>query len=180
MSDLFEQTVQVLVSLAMSADAETLDDATLNREVDALVDAYLVWTPTRRPAGFRPRGYNERDELAQAFWEKVPPKPIDTGIEPKRDRHGPHKEPAVAGPLVVLRHGRKHQFAAVVLPSRFLSMSIKPRATIDASDTSDLRCAETLRFSSAIAWLLATVRPSATVATSLSASTLSACELHCQ
>jgi hypothetical protein len=37
MSDLFEQTVQVLVSLAMSADAETLDDATLNLEVDALV-----------------------------------------------------------------------------------------------------------------------------------------------
>jgi hypothetical protein len=76
MSDLFEQTVQVLASLAMSADAETLDDATLNREVDALVDAYLVWTRTRRPAGFRPQRYNERDELAQAFWEKVPPKQV--------------------------------------------------------------------------------------------------------
>ncbi len=70
MTDLFEQTVQVLVSLAMSADAETLDDITLHREVDALIDAYLVWTRTRRPAGFRPQGYNERDELAQAFWER--------------------------------------------------------------------------------------------------------------
>ena len=30
MTDLFEQTVQVLVSLAMSADAETLDDITLH------------------------------------------------------------------------------------------------------------------------------------------------------
>ena len=80
MPDLFEQTVQVLVSLAMSVDAETLDDATLNREVDALVDAYLVWTRTRRPAGFRPQGYNERDELAQAFWEKVPPKQISERI----------------------------------------------------------------------------------------------------
>ena len=80
MTDLFEQTIQVLVSLAVSADAETLDDATLNREVDALVDAYLVWTRTRRPAGFRPQGYNERDELAQAFWEKVPPKQISERI----------------------------------------------------------------------------------------------------
>ena len=80
MSDLFEQTVQVLVSLAMSADAETLDDATLNREVDALVDACLVWTRTRRPAGFRPQGYNERDELAQAFWDKVPPTQISERI----------------------------------------------------------------------------------------------------
>jgi len=72
MTDLFEQTVQVLVSLAMLPDAETLDDITLHREVDALIDAYLVWTRTRRPAGFRPQGHNERDELAQAFWEKVP------------------------------------------------------------------------------------------------------------
>src|SRR6476646_1773817 len=80
MTDLFEQTLQVLVSLAMSPDAETLDDLTLNREVDDLIDAYLVWTRTRRPAGFRPRGYNERDELARAFWEKVPPTPISERI----------------------------------------------------------------------------------------------------
>jgi hypothetical protein len=72
MTDLFEQTVQVLVSLAMLADAETLDDIALNHEVDALIGAYLVWARTRRPAGFRPPGYNERDELARAFWEKVP------------------------------------------------------------------------------------------------------------
>ena len=72
MTDLFEQTVQVLVSLAMSADGETLDDLALNHEVDPLIDAYLVWARTRRPAGFRPPGYNERDELARAFWEKVP------------------------------------------------------------------------------------------------------------
>src|SRR5689334_11962989 len=80
MTDLFEQTLQVLVSLAMSPDAEALDDSTLNGEVDALIDAYLVWTRTRRPAGFRPRGYNERDELARAFWEKAPPTPISERI----------------------------------------------------------------------------------------------------
>ena len=80
MTDLFEQTVQVLVSLAMSADAETLDDITLHREVDALIDAYLVWTRARRPAGFRPRGYNERNELARAFWEKAPPTQISERI----------------------------------------------------------------------------------------------------
>lgn len=80
MTDLFEQTVQVLVSLAMSADGKTLDDITLNREVDALIDAYLVWRRTRRPAGFRPQGYNERDELAQAFWEKAPPTQISERI----------------------------------------------------------------------------------------------------
>ena len=80
MADLFDQTVQVLVSLAMSVDAETLDDITLHREVDALIDAYLVWTRTRRPAGFRPQAYNERDELAQAFWEKVPPTRISERI----------------------------------------------------------------------------------------------------
>ena len=60
MTDLFEQTVQVLVTLAMSADAETLDDITLHREVDALIDAYLVWTRTRRPAGFRPQAIMTR------------------------------------------------------------------------------------------------------------------------
>jgi hypothetical protein len=80
MTDLFEQTVQVLVSLAMSVDAETLDDVTLHREVDALIDAYLIWTRTRRPAGFRPRGYKECDELARAFWEKAPRTPISERI----------------------------------------------------------------------------------------------------
>jgi hypothetical protein len=80
MTNVFEQTLQVLVSLAMSPDAESLDDLTLNREVDALIDAYLVWTRTRRPAGFRPRGYNEREELARAFWEKVSPTPISERI----------------------------------------------------------------------------------------------------
>jgi hypothetical protein len=80
MTDLFEQTVQVLVSLAMSANDDTLDDITLNREVDPLIDAYLVWARTRRPAGFRPQGYNERDQLARAFWEKVPPTPISKRI----------------------------------------------------------------------------------------------------
>ena len=67
MTDLFEQTIQVLVSLAMLPDAETFDDITLHREVDALIDAYLVWTRTRRPAGFRPKDYNERDEFARPF-----------------------------------------------------------------------------------------------------------------
>ena len=57
------------MSLAMSPGQEFLDNSTLSREVDALIDAYLVWTRTRRPAGFRPKGYNERDELAQAFWK---------------------------------------------------------------------------------------------------------------
>ena len=80
MTDLFEQTVQVLVSLAMLPDAETFDDITLHREVDALIDAYLVWTRTRRPAGFRPQGHNERDELAQAFWDKVPPTEVSERI----------------------------------------------------------------------------------------------------
>ena len=80
MTDLFEQTVQVLVTLAMSAGAEKLDDMALNREVDPLIDAYLVWAHTRRPAGFRPRGYSERDELAQAFWDKVPPTQISERI----------------------------------------------------------------------------------------------------
>jgi hypothetical protein len=80
MTDLFEQTVQVLVSLAMWADGKNLDDIILNREVDPLIDAYLVWSRTRRPAGFRPPGYNERDELAQAFWEKVPPTQISERI----------------------------------------------------------------------------------------------------
>jgi hypothetical protein len=80
MTDLFEQTVQVLVSLAMSADAETLGDITLNREVDPLIDAYLVWACTRRPAGFRPKDYSEGDEPAQAFWEKVPPTQISERI----------------------------------------------------------------------------------------------------
>jgi hypothetical protein len=80
MTDLFEQTVQVLVALAMSADAENLDDAALNRDVDSLIDAYLVWVRTRRPSSFRPRDYSERDELAQAFWEKAPPTPISTRI----------------------------------------------------------------------------------------------------
>jgi hypothetical protein len=78
MTDLFEQTVQVLVSLAMSADGETLDDVTLNREVDPLIDAYLVWARTRRPAGLR--DYNERDDLARAFWEKAPPTQISERI----------------------------------------------------------------------------------------------------
>ena len=80
MTDLFEQTVQVLVTLAMSPDAETLDDVALNREVDPLIDAYLVWAHTRRPAGFRPKDYNERDELARAFWDKVPPTRISERI----------------------------------------------------------------------------------------------------
>jgi hypothetical protein len=79
MTDLFEQTVQVLVTLAMSADAE-LTDMALNREVDPLIDAYLVWARTRRPAGFRPKDYNERDELARAFWDKVPPTQISERI----------------------------------------------------------------------------------------------------
>jgi hypothetical protein len=80
LTDLFEQTLQVLVSLAMSPGAESLDQSTLNREVDALIDAYLVWTRTRRPAAFRPQGYNERDELALAFWKKVPPTQISDRI----------------------------------------------------------------------------------------------------
>ena len=80
MTDLFEQTVQVLVALAMSEDAEKLDDAALSREVDPLIDAYLVWVRTRRPASFRPRDYSERDELAQAFWEKAPPTQISERI----------------------------------------------------------------------------------------------------
>ena len=80
MTDLFEQTVQVLVSLAMSADGETLDDKTLNREVDPLIDAYLVWARTRRAAGFRPKDYSERDQLARAFWEKAPPTQISERI----------------------------------------------------------------------------------------------------
>jgi hypothetical protein len=79
-TDLFEQTVQVLVALAMSEDAEKLDDAALNREVDPLIDAYLVWARTRRPASFRPRDYSERDELAQAFWEKASPTRISARI----------------------------------------------------------------------------------------------------
>jgi hypothetical protein len=52
----------------------------LNREVDPLIDAYLVWAHTRRPAGFRPKDYNERDELARAFWDKVPPTQIGERI----------------------------------------------------------------------------------------------------
>jgi hypothetical protein len=80
MTDLFDQTVEVLVSLAISADRETLEDITLNHEVDSLIDAYLVWARTRRPGGFRPRGYNERDELARAFWERAPPTPISERI----------------------------------------------------------------------------------------------------
>jgi hypothetical protein len=72
MADLFEQTVQVLVALATSADAEKLDDMALNREVDPLIDAYVVWVRTRRPAGFRLRDYSERNELAEAFWERAP------------------------------------------------------------------------------------------------------------
>jgi hypothetical protein len=80
MTDLFDQTVQALVTLAMSADAEKLDDVALNREVDPLIDAYLVWAHTRRPAGFRPKDYNERDELARAFWDKVPPTQISERI----------------------------------------------------------------------------------------------------
>ena len=79
-TDLFDQTVQVLVILAMSPDTETLDDIALNREVDPLIDAYLVWVRTRRPAGFRPKDYNERDELARAFWDKVPPTQISERI----------------------------------------------------------------------------------------------------
>jgi len=73
MPDLFEQTVEVLVNLATSADPETLDDLALNSEVDSLIEAYLIWARTRRPAGFRPKNYSERDELAKAFWEKAPP-----------------------------------------------------------------------------------------------------------
>ena len=80
MTDLFEQTAQVLVSLAISADGETLDNIALNREVEPLIDAYLVWARTRRPAGFRPPGYNERDELARAFWEQVPSTQISKRI----------------------------------------------------------------------------------------------------
>ena len=56
----------------MSPNAEELDDMALNREVDPLIDAYLVWARTRRPAAFRPKGYSERDELAKAFLEKAP------------------------------------------------------------------------------------------------------------
>ena len=55
------------MAVAISADAEKWDDMALNREVDPLIDAYLVWAHTRRPAGFRPKDYNERDELARAF-----------------------------------------------------------------------------------------------------------------
>ena len=80
MTDLFEQTIQVLVTLAMSPDAERLDDIALNGEVDPLIDAYLVWAHTRRPAGFRPKDHNERDELARAFWDKVPPTRISKRI----------------------------------------------------------------------------------------------------
>jgi hypothetical protein len=60
LADPFEQTIQVLVTLPMSPDAEELDDMALNREVDPLIDAYLVWARTRRPAAFRPKGYTER------------------------------------------------------------------------------------------------------------------------
>ena len=56
MTDLFEQTLQVLVSLAISPDAETLDDCTLNHEVDGLIDAYLVWTRARRTGRLPPAG----------------------------------------------------------------------------------------------------------------------------
>jgi hypothetical protein len=80
LTDLFEQTVQVLATLATSAGAEKLDDMALNREVDALIDAYLAWVHTRRPAGFRPRDSNERDELAEAFWERAPPTRISERI----------------------------------------------------------------------------------------------------
>jgi hypothetical protein len=52
----------------------------LNHEIDPLIDAYVVWARTWRPAGFRPRDYNERDELAQAFWEKAPPTRISERI----------------------------------------------------------------------------------------------------
>jgi hypothetical protein len=57
MVNLFDQTVEVLVVLAKSADAEKFEDAALNREVDPLIDAYLVWVQTRRPANFSPDGY---------------------------------------------------------------------------------------------------------------------------
>jgi hypothetical protein len=80
MADLFEQTVEVLVALATSADAEKLDDIALNCEVDPLIDAYLVWVRTRRPAGFHPMHYSECDELAKAFWEKAPPTRISERI----------------------------------------------------------------------------------------------------
>jgi hypothetical protein len=80
MADLFEQTVEVLVALARSAEAEKLDDMALNREVDPLIDAYLVWVRTRRPAGFRLGNDTERDELAKAFWGKVPPTNISERI----------------------------------------------------------------------------------------------------
>jgi hypothetical protein len=43
----------------------------LNREVDPLIDAYVV---------FRPRDYSERDELAQAFGKKAPPTQISKRI----------------------------------------------------------------------------------------------------
>ena len=97
MVDLFEQTVQVLVTLATSADAENLDDAALNTEVDSLIDAYLVWVRTRRPASFRPKNYSERDELAEAFWEKAPPTRISKRIRPNSTKAcpGPQLEPTV-------------------------------------------------------------------------------------
>jgi hypothetical protein len=81
MTDLFEQTVQVLVALAMSEDAEKLDDAALSREVDPLIDAYLVWVRTRRPASFRPRDYSETTANATSL-----PKRSDTISERIRAR----------------------------------------------------------------------------------------------
>jgi hypothetical protein len=87
-ANLFDQTVQVLVALANSAEAERFDDVSLNREVDPLIDAYLVWVHTRRPAAFRPTDTHERDKLAEAFWEKAPPIWISERIRARLARKG--------------------------------------------------------------------------------------------
>jgi hypothetical protein len=67
MTDLFEQTVQVLVTLAMSPDAETLDDIALNREVDLLIDAYLVWAP-----GFPSEGLQNTTSMPERSGTSAP------------------------------------------------------------------------------------------------------------
>ena len=73
MTDLFEQTVQVLVALAMSEDAEKLDDAALNREVDPLIERPPCLGPHQATGEFPSEGIQRtRRACASVLGEGAP------------------------------------------------------------------------------------------------------------
>ena len=61
-ADQLEETIKLLI--LVSHRAPSLDDTSLNREVDAIVDSYL--------AGFGAETASRRTDLAEAFHKRAP------------------------------------------------------------------------------------------------------------